>query len=539
MAVQFNLNAQDPDFYGREKCGTFADEQTKKRVKENLILSDDGRPDSLPHKYPSPGGRFLVHYSTEGINAVPALDSDNNGIPDYVDSAAYFFDYTFQVEVTELGYLDPPKDNNKGGTDQYDIYLLQLGNEGLYGLTVPEDEVFPRRKFTRWTSYIILDNDYTPLDSFIYYQNGKVYQTYYTTGYNGLKISAAHEFHHSIQFAYGDPEPYTGALHEMSSVWMEYRLYPHLKDYYQYLNGLFRDPKRYPFGDGNGSNGYRWSVFVHFINKEYDETILRRMWELIYNGKDGYGSLDSAFGEQGSSLANAWCEFQPWMYFTGSRAQSNQYFADAANFPELRYYPDDKAHEFSLDAINLNGDLLPFEIRLNRVNFKNIGTKSDDTLDILSSNTDTYSARTQSLSDNHYEIGIFNSDMSGSSKIQGLDYWIISDFEKNHFCNTLLSYPGSETCDLEYVYPNPYKTSFEGDLFFPAPKGAELGSKKAHLAIYNSEMVGLFSGEFDVSVHNGCKVVVWKSPMKLSSGVYIYAVTYNEVTNMGKIAVQN
>ena len=59
--------------------------------------------------------------------------------------------------------------------------------------------------------------------------NDKKKGTYFETGIAALKITAAHEFHHAIQFMYGE-DSQTPALNEMTSTFMEYRLFPETVD---------------------------------------------------------------------------------------------------------------------------------------------------------------------------------------------------------------------------------------------------------------------------------------------------------------------
>ena len=51
------------------------------------IVDRDERPD-LETYYQSPKGHFFIHYDTSGDNAPNPSDSNNNGIPDFVEEAA-------------------------------------------------------------------------------------------------------------------------------------------------------------------------------------------------------------------------------------------------------------------------------------------------------------------------------------------------------------------------------------------------------------------------------------------------------------------
>ena len=92
---------------------------------------------------------------------------------------------------------------------------------------------------------------------------GYQYKTYFTTGIDGMKVTAAHEFHHAIQARYGTTTQSTGLLNEMTSVWFEYRVYPEVKDFFQYLPYLFANLDDFPFGGGRTSLGYALGEYFY------------------------------------------------------------------------------------------------------------------------------------------------------------------------------------------------------------------------------------------------------------------------------------
>ena len=161
----------------------------------------------------SPKGRFQIHYDTTGGNAVALTDADRNGTPDYVDEVAATFDYIWTLEIETLGYHAPPSD----GDSYYDIYILNLATQSVYGFTYPESF-----QSAITSSYMEIDNNYT--DS--------IYQT---RGLDGLHVTAAHEFYHAIQFGYyADFD--AAWWQEATATWMEEVAHPEVDDYLQYLH---------------------------------------------------------------------------------------------------------------------------------------------------------------------------------------------------------------------------------------------------------------------------------------------------------------
>ena len=135
----------------------------------------------------------------------------------------------WRKEVGQMGYRRPVKDGRRGGNGKFDVYLNDVGAKGLFGYCAPE---FTKPGFRRLASgYCVLDNDFArsqfgakPADS--------------------LKVTAAHEFFHAVQFAYDYLEdPW---LMEATATWIEERYADGVNDNRQYLPAgqLVRHPPR-------------------------------------------------------------------------------------------------------------------------------------------------------------------------------------------------------------------------------------------------------------------------------------------------------
>ena len=104
----------------------------------------------------TPGGFFKIHYDLSGFNSI---GYDLNQLASALDS-------TYRFEIDYLGYDTPPGDSAAnpsaspdayGGDNLYDVYVENLGS-GLYGYTTFETELGSGT--SRFTSYIVIDNDY-------------------------------------------------------------------------------------------------------------------------------------------------------------------------------------------------------------------------------------------------------------------------------------------------------------------------------------------------------------------------------------------
>lgn len=403
--------------------------QDVQRLTQGRIAQD--RP-HLHKRFVSLKERFVIYYDTTGMHAPPSADANTNAVPDFVEAAAAAFDTAFIVATQELGYTPPPTDDtialsSSGLIGQptspriirvYSVYVLNLGAEGIYGLTKPLARIGSGGTRGRWTSFIIIDNDYSPSDSTTHGSSGLRRVSYFETGEQALRAVAAHEFHHVIQLgSYGDSylapsgEPQC-ALHELTSTWIEMRTHPAIQDYTQFLPQLFNDALNatLPLSDGSCRTGYVYALFGKYLQKRLHETVIRLLWERSRDGRTGnsfagssslLGALDGALRDYAQqrgalpassvrppqSLAEAWCEFSTWLYFTGIRAQSvpqQQRFHEASSLPMLIFH---RTETFTPPTSSLTTMLRPLETQF--VRFLLPAARSGrtyDTLDVQLSN---------------------------------------------------------------------------------------------------------------------------------------------------------
>ena len=274
------------------------------------------RPPEMQKSIVSPSGFFRVHFDT--------TNSNGNGIPSYVPGwsidqnvaeVAKALDSAYNFEVNYIGFLPPPGDDTAGGDFRYDIYIINQSSQ-IYGYTEWEDKVGP----VNWTSFIVVDNDYAG---------------YYTTGINGLRITAAHEFHHAIQI--GSYSVLNGNspirindifFYELSSTSMEEFVYDDVNDYYAYMYSYFNDPgKAFPL-----QNGYNLCIWNLYLKEIFGYDIIKSQWEMIPN-LEAILAIDSSITLRNSSLKKELNNFGIWTYFTGSRAIPGIYFEEASNYP--------------------------------------------------------------------------------------------------------------------------------------------------------------------------------------------------------------
>jgi hypothetical protein len=82
--------------------------------------------------HPTADGRVVVHYTTEGTDAVPPADVDPaNGVPDAVDWIEEGARRMLDAFVGEDGFRSLIADDGRGGDDRLDIYLRVVNANGL------------------------------------------------------------------------------------------------------------------------------------------------------------------------------------------------------------------------------------------------------------------------------------------------------------------------------------------------------------------------------------------------------------------------
>ena len=275
----------------------------------------------LSHSILSSGGHFKIHYNTTGTHAVDPTDANANGVPDYVDEVARVFEEVWDLQINQLGYNPPLSD----GDNVYDIYIKNLAIQQAYGFTYPI-------AYTELTtpSYMEIDNNFT--DN-IYPVNSR--------GFNGLRVTAAHEFFHAIQFGYyADFD--AAWWHILTATWMEDVVYPDVNDFYQYMTcpgsfSCFYDDPEASLDKFSGSlHPYGAAIFAHHIEQVYGADAIKSVWELLKRREPSKYSLSLIDdGMPLGGFAQVMPRFAAWNYLTNVRARPG-YYVEAHDLPSIK-----------------------------------------------------------------------------------------------------------------------------------------------------------------------------------------------------------
>ncbi len=478
----------------------------------------------------SPKGFFVIHYDTSGTDKVDLSDFNDNGIPDYVDSVAYYFDLAYEFLVYELGYNPPPPDSGFGGNDKYDVYIVNLVSDSyaIYGYTEVELEINPLRKNPQYTSSIRIDNNFSRFDS-IRAPNGNMVPAYAITEIDAVKITSVHELHHAIQFGYGYPDDGI-AFMEMASTWLESALHPSANNYLNYINDLFKNIEAYPLSDShNPQVGYRWNVLFKFLADKYSHTILRNFWEKIAEEQSPFEALYNAVAKNGHDYHDTWEEFLTWIYHTNTRSNGDMYFKEASRFPRLVISTEEMMR---INNFGYSKNLLPYQIYTLRINNATGEQRGIRSLDLIVSYIPKIEFDSEQAISATLNIST-NSNLPKLVKYSNFSYEVLpqTDFATVAFVNDGARYP-----DDSFALPNPVDLSVD-NLFIAVPLLERL-NQKYNVMIFDPSYNMLVNTNIEPTLYegfNGFKIDIKNN--KMPSGVYFYTINGNEKKYSGKFAL--
>jgi hypothetical protein len=214
----------------------------------------------------STSGRYLIHYTTTGADAVPSLV--------WVQTVAQTFD-DVAVSYLGLGWRLAP---TVAGAP-YDVYLRNLASQQLYGQTTSVQPL-PLPGFANaFSSFIEIDNDF--LDPV--YQNALSNNLLTTAqkALQSLQITAAHEYHHAIQYGYNFFFDVWYA--EATSTWQEDELYDGVNQLYNYLPAWFNNSTLaldIPADITTGGGYSRW-IANRYLAEQHGTVVIRSIWEKL------------------------------------------------------------------------------------------------------------------------------------------------------------------------------------------------------------------------------------------------------------------
>jgi len=226
---------------------------------------------------------FRFHFTFEGNDAVANIE--------YIISMAQIYEQVYLFFTDTLGFDYPPS-NPAADNNLYQIYVENLPPY-YFGITYTTNANISD---PACVSYIRMRNNYSAS------------QFSDHTELDNIKVTAVHEFFHSIQFGYNCYERLW--FMEATAVWSEDELYNGINDLYRYMPSWFSNPNK-PIDD---ESGHMYGTFIYF--QYIDEHLggpetIKSCWEnsnsLASPIKDiSFDAINTALTEYNASFDDAY-----------------------------------------------------------------------------------------------------------------------------------------------------------------------------------------------------------------------------------------
>lgn len=230
-------------------------------------------PGTLSSPWCPPGGNFCMHWGPTLPGA--SVDTNGNGVPDYVETVNATMEQVRSAQVDARGFRAPLSDaatanmlNPENPNDRFDVFLTDLGGQGVYGYCTSDDEVS-----RQVAAYCVLDDDFSPAQ-------------YGAPALNSLQATAAHEFFHAVQFGYDAIEDRW--FMEGSATWMEDEVFDGVNDNLRYLPFSAIRAPRMPVDRSTEFWQYgAWLFFRYASERLGDPGVVRAFWEAADAARPG------------------------------------------------------------------------------------------------------------------------------------------------------------------------------------------------------------------------------------------------------------
>lgn len=309
----------------------------------------------------SPGGHFNIHYDIQGIDAVEHTDMYGygsgtdwrvktavpNNIPDYIDEVAWAFDSAWAMEIDRFGF---PQPSAKSG-EPYAVYVCALP-PSVYGQTFWTGAVADT--VSRHASFCEIRNNWNGW-------NLSAVIDYETNPQKAIRITAAHEFFHAVQYemarhmanqAFFDMYPISWL--EGSAVMMEEIGFDYVDDYTQYLKAFFFNPTASMFESmHSGVSEYKTVLMALYL---YECIGPQPDIGFIKNIFTDNGHQAQLFHEKLNVVSQTYNRYWPKLlgeffassYFTGQRADTSLFIKDAVKLDQWSCSVDSITHTGSV-----------------------------------------------------------------------------------------------------------------------------------------------------------------------------------------------
>ena len=491
---------------------------------EQLALNSLLQRPNLQTSILADSGRFRFHFDTTGAQAPALLDSAGNRVPGtaraFVDSAIAIMTHVYYYETGTLGFQAPPDDGMLGGGPEYDIYIDDPGPD-TYGLTTPETAILDGGISSRFSTFIEIHYDF----SFVTPPANR--------GIPSLRVTLAHEFHHAIQI--GSYGYWTSDIwfHEITSVWMEDVVYHGENDYLNYLSGRFGPSQFTSPGTPLTENDfieYSRGILGKYFTKKFGHDTMLHIWQNIRQLAPLPAintSLQQLPWPQTSSMSLAFAEWALWNYYTGPRADTVNYYNEAAIFPVIA----EQYYELISPSQQVSSSLSCLATAYYGF------VTGTDTVTVALANVNTDCPAYTSTS-SPYTLTVSRNRTDDSYRgIAGNLYLKLDVANPSQWITWAISRQGPSANSLVEgsAYPNPFHPGEGGFLYMP------VNADEGTLSVYSSGMELVYSISRQSQSRLGQRVFTWDGITKGNSvaptGIYLFVLTLPGRTVTGKFAL--
>ncbi len=241
--------------------------QEQRRADEILARPDAGGGIDLKDWTAPPADRRVVCATHVCVHYV--VSSTDTATQSWAETTLAVMESVWNFEIATMGYRAPAPDGARG-TDtnrpetvgKFDVYLSNIGGDGYYGYCAGEAKV-PGQSL-RESGYCVLDNDFTE---------------FVLNPTSSLKVTAAHEFFHAIQFNYDALEDRW--LMEATATWMEERYADSINDNRQFLRFGQSSKPGVPLDTFGGLTHYGNWLFFERLSRKYGTDSVRSIWNRL------------------------------------------------------------------------------------------------------------------------------------------------------------------------------------------------------------------------------------------------------------------
>ena len=215
------LSPAPASLYARTSALDAGDREAAEQL---LARPTDGTPGQPGGPYTAPSteaaNAYCFHWVESGDDAPPGSDGNLGHDSPYIQEVANVFGEVIQREHGDLDWIEPISDDALGGCTwdgkqgRTDVYLKDLGE--LASTATP---LLTRARTRSTCTFLVMDDDYAEYG--------------YDDPADLLKVTAAHEYNHVVQYAYDVLQDKW--MFESTATWMEEKVFPEVDDYHQYV----------------------------------------------------------------------------------------------------------------------------------------------------------------------------------------------------------------------------------------------------------------------------------------------------------------